>query len=201
MEMMKLAFMSTFLFFVLFSTSHAYLAPRTLLYSFSKSSTNSNRSLTTKELWFNQTLDHYSPFDWHGILQDHHKFQQRYYEFLDYFRMPDGPIFLKICGESSCDGIANDYIGVLAKKFGAAVVSLEHRYYGKSSPFKSTTTENLRYLSSKQALFDLAVFRQYYQASCCAISWNFSFSHQDYFKVEAFCIESDHVLYVIVLQI
>ncbi|KAJ6989879.1 hypothetical protein NC653_018396 [Populus alba x Populus x berolinensis] len=27
--------------------------------------------------------------------------------FLDYFRMPDGPIFLKICGESSCDGIAN----------------------------------------------------------------------------------------------
>lgn len=49
---------------------------------------------------------------WFGILQDHHKFQQRYYEFLDYFRMPDGPIFLKICGESSCDGIANDYIGV-----------------------------------------------------------------------------------------
>lgn len=47
-----------------------------------------------------------------GILQDHHKFQQRYYEFLDYFRVPDGPIFLKICGESSCDGIANDYIGV-----------------------------------------------------------------------------------------
>jgi hypothetical protein len=63
MEMMKLALMSTFLFFLLFSTaSHAYLAPRTLLYSFSKSSTNSNRSLTTKELWFNQTLDHYSPF-------------------------------------------------------------------------------------------------------------------------------------------
>lgn len=52
---------------------------------------------------------------------------------------------------------------VLAKKFGAAIVSLEHRYYGKSSPFKSLTTNNLRYLSSKQALFDLAVFRQYYQ--------------------------------------
>lgn len=54
---------------------------------------------------------------------------------------------------------------VLAKKFGAAVVSPEHRYYGKSSPFKSHTTENLKYLSSKQALFDLAVFRQFYQAS------------------------------------
>ncbi|THU74313.1 hypothetical protein C4D60_Mb04t32040 [Musa balbisiana] len=52
---------------------------------------------------------------------------------------------------------------VLAKKFGAAIVSLEHRYYGKSSPFKQLTTNNLRFLSSKQALFDLAVFRQYYQ--------------------------------------
>jgi hypothetical protein len=52
---------------------------------------------------------------------------------------------------------------VLAKKFGAAVVTPEHRYYGKSSPFRRLTTGNLRFLSSKQALFDLAVFRQYYQ--------------------------------------
>ncbi|PNY00442.1 putative serine protease EDA2-like protein, partial [Trifolium pratense] len=28
--------------------------------------------------------------------------------------------------------ISNDYTAILAKKFGAAVVSLEHRYYGKS---------------------------------------------------------------------
>ncbi|RWR85913.1 Peptidase S28 [Cinnamomum micranthum f. kanehirae] len=96
---------------------------------------------------------------------DHRRFKQRYYEFLDHFRVPEGPIFLKICGESACTGIVNDYLGVLAKKFGAAVVSLEHRYYGKSSPFKSYTTKDLRYLSSKQALFDLATFRQYYQES------------------------------------
>jgi hypothetical protein len=43
------------------------------------------------------------------------------------------------------------------------VVTPEHRYYGKSSPFESLTTENLRFLSSKQALFDLAAFRQHYQ--------------------------------------
>ncbi|XP_059592424.1 probable serine protease EDA2 isoform X1 [Vitis vinifera] len=119
---------------------------------------HSSNFLTTDELWFNQTVDHFSPLD-------HSKFPQRYYEFTDYFRLPDGPIFLKICGEASCDGIPNDYISVLAKKFGAAVVSLEHRYYGKSSPFRSLRTENLKYLSSKQALFDLAVFRQYYQES------------------------------------
>ncbi|KAL2906715.1 putative serine protease EDA2 [Bienertia sinuspersici] len=114
--------------------------------------------LTTQENWFNQTLDHFSPYD-------HRQFQQRYYEYLDYFRSPDGPIFLKICGESSCNGIVNDYLSVLAKKFGAAIVSPEHRYYGRSSPFKSHTTGNLRYLSSKQALFDLAAFRQFYQDS------------------------------------
>ena len=58
---------------------------------------------------------------------------------------------------------------MLAKKFEAGVVSLEHRYYGKSSPFNSLATENLKYLSSKQALSDLAAFREYYQASllCC----------------------------------
>lgn len=52
---------------------------------------------------------------------------------------------------------------MLAKKFGAAVVSLEHRYYGESSPFEELTTDNLKYLSSKQALFDLASYRNFYQ--------------------------------------
>ncbi|KAG6392789.1 hypothetical protein SASPL_147015 [Salvia splendens] len=46
------------------------------------------------------------------------------------------------------------------KEVGAAVVS-----YGKSHPFGSFSMDNLGYLSSKQALFDLAVFRQYYQES------------------------------------
>ncbi|KAJ8764228.1 hypothetical protein K2173_005968 [Erythroxylum novogranatense] len=134
------------------TVSHGFVSQRAVLQRLS----GSNKYLTTDELWFNQTLDHYSPYD-------HRRFEQRYYEYLDHFRAPDGPIFLKICGESSCSGIANDYLSVLAKKFGAAVVALEHRYYGKSVPFDSLTTENLRYLSSKQALFDLAVFRHHYQ--------------------------------------
>ncbi|CAK9157049.1 unnamed protein product [Ilex paraguariensis] len=138
---------------LLLTLSHGLLPSRIL-----QRMTSSSNYLTNDQLWFNQTLDHFSPYD-------HRQFGQRYYEYLDDFRLPDGPIFLKICGESACNGISNDYISVLAKKFGAAVVSLEHRYYGKSSPFKSMTTENLKYLSSKQALFDLAVFQQYYQES------------------------------------
>lgn len=121
-------------------------------------SSSSSNYISKEAFWFNQTLDHFSPYD-------HSKFQQRYYEYLDNFKIPDGPIFLIICGEAACGGISNDYIIVLAKRFGAAVVTLEHRYYGKSSPFKLYTTENLKFLSSKQALFDLATFRQFYQES------------------------------------
>lgn len=56
---------------------------------------------------------------WHGPgiymlfnVQDHRQFKQRYYEFLDYYRAPNGPIFLYICGESSCNGISNNYLAV-----------------------------------------------------------------------------------------
>ncbi len=38
------------------------------------------------------------------------------------------------------------------------MVALEHRYYGESHPFKTLTSDNLRYLSSQQALHDLANF-------------------------------------------
>jgi len=38
---------------------------------------------------------------------------------------------------------------VMAKKFGARVLSLEHRYYGKSQPFNDLKTSSLRWLSSE----------------------------------------------------
>ncbi|RZC44744.1 hypothetical protein C5167_037686 [Papaver somniferum] len=149
----------SFLFFFFIIISHDCAESRMPhLLANGLASANSKNYLTQKAIWFNQTLDHFSPIN-------HIRFQQRYYEFLDYFRAPDGPIFLQICGEASCNGITNDYLGVLAKKFGAAIVTLEHRYYGKSSPFNTLSTENLKYLSSKQALFDLAAFREFYQES------------------------------------
>ncbi|KAH0871726.1 hypothetical protein HID58_078748 [Brassica napus] len=115
------------------SLSHGLLQPRRISHGLSAS----GKYLTRDELWFNQTLDHFSPYD-------HRKFGQRYYEYLDHLRVSDGPIFLMICGEGPCNGIPNDYLSVLAKKFEAGVVSLEHRYYGKSSPFNSLATENLK---------------------------------------------------------
>jgi hypothetical protein len=38
---------------------------------------------------------------------------------------------------------------VLAKAFGAMIVTLEHRYYGWSVPTPDLSTENLQWLSSK----------------------------------------------------
>ncbi|KJE97480.1 serine carboxypeptidase S28 [Capsaspora owczarzaki ATCC 30864] len=105
---------------------------------------------------FNQLIDHFNP-------QHRETFKQRYFENTDNFDPVNGPIFLYICGEATCGGIPNDYIRVLSKQFNAAIVTLEHRYYGESSPFAQLTTPNLQYLTSRQAINDLAAFRDFYQ--------------------------------------
>lgn len=46
----------------------------------------------------------------------------------------------------------------MAEQFGGAIFALEHRFYGKSRPFDDLSTEHLKYLSSEQALHDLALF-------------------------------------------
>ncbi|XP_074048644.1 putative serine protease K12H4.7 isoform X2 [Macrotis lagotis] len=43
----------------------------------------------------------------------------------------------------------------------ALYVLLEHRYYGKSQPTKNISTDNLRFLSSRQALKDAVYFRKF----------------------------------------
>ena len=45
-----------------------------------------------------------------------------------------------------------------ANDFGAICFMLEHRFYGKSHPTADMSTKNLSYLSSEQALADLASF-------------------------------------------
>lgn len=106
--MRRLPMTTSFSFTLLLTTtfwtlSYCFVRPPTLLQL--QSLSGSSNYLTKEELWFDQTLDHFSPYD-------HRRFPQRYYEFLDYFRPSDGPIFLKICGESACPGIANDYLSV-----------------------------------------------------------------------------------------
>ncbi|CAI5493440.1 unnamed protein product [Closterium sp. Naga37s-1] len=109
------------------------------------------------KLWFEQTLDHFNP-------ADGRTFSQRYHEDLTHFNAAaGGPVMLVICGEAPCNGVPSDYRMELAAHFGAAVVALEHRFYGQSQPFADLSTASLAYLSANQALADLATFQQFYQ--------------------------------------
>jgi hypothetical protein len=48
--------------------------------------------------------------------------------------------------------------GTIAQEIGAAIIVLEHRYWGFSSPFEELTTENLQYQTLKNAIADLNHF-------------------------------------------
>ena len=48
--------------------------------------------------------------------------------------------------------------GVIAQEIGAAIVVIEHRYWGFSSPFQELTTENMQYLTLKNSIADLNHF-------------------------------------------
>lgn len=106
---------------------------------------------------FDQLLDH---FDTSNTTT----FKQRYYIALDDTHgNANAPVIYYQCGEGNClDGYPiPPAIATYASSLGAAIVILEHRYYGKSQPFDQMTGENLKYLTYEQALEDFAVFQKY----------------------------------------
>ncbi|KAL5238760.1 hypothetical protein ACI65C_006170 [Semiaphis heraclei] len=110
------------------------------------------RTMNTEDEWYIQKLDHFNP-------TDNRTWKQRYQVNLENYKN-DGPIFLMIGGEGSISakwmhsGAWIDY----AKEFNALCFQLEHRFYGESHPTEDLSTSNLVYLSSDQALADLADF-------------------------------------------
>jgi len=59
-------------------------------------------------------------------------------------------LWLAICGENKCshhDGHMVEHS--VGAHYGATLVSLEHRFYGKSHPFPDLQTSNLEFLSSE----------------------------------------------------
>lgn len=83
---------------------------------------------------------------------------QRYWINREFFK-PGNPIFVFIGGEGQeyCTRLSNYlYFYDLAQMHGGLLVDIEHRFYGKSYPTPSMTTKELKYLSSNQALADLA---------------------------------------------
>ncbi|XP_073405233.1 thymus-specific serine protease [Dendrobates tinctorius] len=105
------------------------------------------------EGYFTQPLDHFNR-------RNNDTYKQRYWINEEFWKHPDGPIFLFIGGESAeseFSVLAGEHVE-LAQKHHALVVSLEHRYYGASINQDGLTLEAIRFLSSQQALADLASF-------------------------------------------
>uniref|UniRef100_A0A0N4Z025 Serine protease K12H4.7 n=1 Tax=Parastrongyloides trichosuri TaxID=131310 RepID=A0A0N4Z025_PARTI len=103
--------------------------------------------------WYSQTLDHFS--------SDTRRWQQRYFYNGENYKT-GGPQFLNIGGEgpeSYIDVVYPELPALIwAKEVNAMMFSLEHRFYGKSRPFGFQTVPALTYLTSKQALADIAEF-------------------------------------------
>ena len=104
---------------------------------------------------FSQYIDHSNP----GL----GTFEQFYYWSDEFYAGPGSPVVLFTPGEVNVTGYTsylstNRTTGVIAKEIGAAVIALEHRYWGFSSPYPDLTTDNLRYLTLENAITDLTRF-------------------------------------------
>ncbi|OAA59573.1 serine-type peptidase [Niveomyces insectorum RCEF 264] len=126
----------------------------TSLWDHSSSSSSSAvpvRGLAT----FQQQVDHSDP--------SQGTFSQRYWYSTEYWTGPGAPVVFFTPGESAAD-LYTGYLtnrtltGQFAQALGAAVVMLEHRYWGGSSPFANLTTKNLRFLTLANAVADTTNF-------------------------------------------
>eukprot|EP00123_Amoebidium_parasiticum_P015372 comp22934_c1_seq1/m.36337 comp22934_c1_seq1/g.36337 ORF comp22934_c1_seq1/g.36337 comp22934_c1_seq1/m.36337 type:complete len:507 (-) comp22934_c1_seq1:219-1739(-) len=119
-----------------------------------------NEKDVAEEQWYTQqTLDHFD-------FSDTRTWRQRFFVNDKFFKPgSNAPVFLCVGGEGPpLDGSVVSYsdhcnLAVeMLPKTGGLMLALEHRYYGKSLPVPDFTTPNMRYLSSRQALADLAQF-------------------------------------------
>lgn len=109
------------------------------------------------EAWFSGAIiDNFAPIEkqqkWYGK-------GQRYWVNRQFWGGNNYPIFVFIGGEGEekCTRLtASMYMYQLAQEHRAMLVNVEHRFYGQSMPTPDSSTENLSYLSSTQALADLA---------------------------------------------
>lgn len=90
-------------------------------------------------------------------------FELRYWFDATYYE-PGGPVIVLQSGETDATGrlifLQKGILHELAEATHGLGVVLEHRYYGASMPTPDLSTENLRFLTTEQALADQAYFAQ-----------------------------------------
>ncbi|PMD59013.1 uncharacterized protein K444DRAFT_531836 [Hyaloscypha bicolor E] len=109
----------------------------------------------TGDAFFTQLLDHDNP--------NKGTFKQKYWYNFQYWKGPGSPVVLFTPGESAA-GPYGAYLtnvtltGLLGQELNGAVVMVEHRYWGESSPYADLTAETLQLLNLHQAIHDFVYF-------------------------------------------
>lgn len=125
-----------------------------------------DETFTTKALQGTNGTNGWGTFD---QLVDHSDpslgtFEQRYWYGTEHWRGPGSPIIFVNPGEQSGEGFNESYTslqrlpGLFAKEVGGAIIIMEHRYWGESSPFEELTTENMQYLTLENSILDNTYF-------------------------------------------
>ncbi|KAI0054263.1 hypothetical protein BV25DRAFT_1776703, partial [Artomyces pyxidatus] len=105
---------------------------------------------------FDQLIDHNNP----GA----GTFKQRYWVSSEFYA-PGGSwgIYSSSSNASAGDSLYlnnGTMVGLIAQQQHGAMIEIEHRYYGQSSPMANLSSANLRYHTIDQAIEDLAYFAQ-----------------------------------------
>ncbi|KFY11940.1 hypothetical protein V492_04182, partial [Pseudogymnoascus sp. VKM F-4246] len=108
-------------------------------------------SNTTGNFTFEQLLDHDHPHLG--------KFGQRVWWSSEYWGGPGSPVILFTPGETAADGyggylVNTSLTGRMAQEVKGAVVMVEHRYWGESSPYADLTGHNLKHLTLRNSIAD-----------------------------------------------
>ncbi|KAK4167891.1 putative serine protease EDA2 [Cladorrhinum sp. PSN259] len=91
-------------------------------------------------------------------------FSQRYWWNTEFWGGPGAPIIFYTPGESSAEYflevLQSNYsiIGLHAQAVRGAMIMIEHRYWGESSPFQVLDTKNMTYLTLNNSIEDLVHF-------------------------------------------
>ncbi|CAD6191209.1 unnamed protein product [Caenorhabditis auriculariae] len=138
---------------LLLFTSVTCLRPTTWAQRRAPAAVGESAQTSATMAFFTQKLDHFNS-------TNTQTFTQRYFYTTEFAQ--NNVAFLEIGGEGAVDGsyMENTTIPYVkyAKDNGASLFLLEHRFYGLSRPFATQSVENLVYLTSKQAIEDVASF-------------------------------------------
>ncbi|KAF3058586.1 putative serine protease K12H4.7 [Daldinia childiae] len=107
--------------------------------------------------YFEQYIDHNNP--------DFGVFNQTYWYNATFWKGPGSPVILFTPGEVAATGYVSymtdqALTGLIAKEVGGAVILVEHRYWGNSTPYEIQTTKNLQFLNLDQSVADFVNFAQ-----------------------------------------